>query len=121
MFAAEPLYRALCMLLPCRSAPQQETASIGVTEVILRPLPANGLRLDAMLVNRSPAPQPLPSIRIEFTDLEGRAVAARTLAPDQYLAANTPRHLQGRQSLHLALELRDPGPEAVSYRIVSLE
>ncbi|WP_369127223.1 DUF3426 domain-containing protein [Thioclava electrotropha] len=54
-------------------------------------------------------------------DLEGRAVAARTLAPDQYLAANTPRHLQGRQSLHLALELRDPGPEAVSYRIVSLE
>lgn len=119
--AAEPVYRALCALLPCRSAAGQATASIGVTEVILRPLPAAGLRLDAMLVNPSPAPLPLPAIRLEFEDLEGRVVAARTLAPDQYLEANSPRHLQGRQALHLVLELRDPGPEAVSYRVVALE
>jgi predicted Zn finger-like uncharacterized protein len=118
---AEPIYRALCTLLPCRSAAQQGTASIGVTEVVLRPLPADGLRLDAMLVNASPAPLSLPAVRVEFEDLEGRVVAARTLAPDQYLEAGSPRHLLGRQSLHLVLELRDPGPEAVSYRLVALE
>lgn len=115
----QPLSRVLCAALPCRFASLHPGAdAFRVEQVLVRPLPPDGLRLDAMLANRGARRLALPAIRIEFEDLDARLVAARTLQPDEYLAAPVAAELAAGQSLHLVLDLHDPGPEAVSYRVL---
>jgi predicted Zn finger-like uncharacterized protein len=117
---ARPVYRVLCALAPCRFGAPETGPGIQVENVVVRPLPPAALRLEAMLANRAAAPRPLPALRVEFEDLQGAVVAGRTFAPDQYLAGGV-RALAGGQSLHLRLELRDPGPAAVSYQVIPVE
>lgn len=118
----QPLLGILCATLPCQFAnPAAPAAAFRVERALVRPLPPDGLRLDAMLTNRSDRPLPLPAIQVEFEDLDARPVAARTLAPHQYLDPGTTTELAAGQSLHLVLDFLDPGPEAVSYRITPLE
>lgn len=118
--AAQPVYGVLCALAPCRFGAPATGPGIQVASLAVRPLPPAGLRLDAVLANRSAARRPLPPLRVEFENLQGVVVAGRTFAPDQYLGGAAPE-LAGGQSLHLVLELRDPGPEAVSYQVTPVE
>lgn len=118
-----PLYRALCAALPCRFAAtgQRAPGVFRVDSALVRPLPPDGLRLDAMLTNGSGRRLPLPALRIDFEDLDARPVAARTLRPEEYLDAGAPTELAAGQALHLILDLYDPGPAAVSYRVTPLD
>jgi len=117
-----PLYRALCAALPCRlPAPDdRHSAAVRVEQTLVRPLPPDGLRLDATLVNRGSRRLPLPALHILFEDLDAQPVAARVLTPQQYLAPGVATELDAGQSLHLVLDLYDPGPAAVSYRVEPL-
>ena len=118
----QPLLGILCAALPCQFATAgPPVAAFQVERALVRPLPPDGLRLDAMLINRSDRHLSLPSIQVEFEDLDARPVAARTLAPHQYLGPGTTTELAAGQSLHLVLDFLDPGPEAVSYRITPLQ
>lgn len=118
----QPLLGILCAALPCRFATTgPPVAAFQVERALVRPLPPDGLRLDAMLINRSDHRLSLPSIQVEFEDLDARPVAARTLAPRQYLDPGITTELAAGQSLHLVLDFLDPGPEAVSYRITPLQ
>ncbi len=112
-----PLYQKLCALAPCRLAPERAALPFRIDGVAVRPVAPRGLRLDAMLTNAGPEALPPPAIRIEFANLEGRVVAGRTLQPDQYLEIPRSERLAAGQSLHLVLEVLDPGPDAVSYHI----
>ncbi len=118
-----PLYRALCTALPCRFAATGEQAPgvLRVDNALVRPLPPDGLRLDAMLTNGSGRRLSLPALRIDFEDLDARPVAGRTLRPEEYLDAGAPTELAAGQALHLILDLYDPGPAAVSYRVTPLD
>ena len=79
------------------------------------------LRLDAMLTNRGREAQPLPRVRLQFENLQGVVVAERRFAPGEYLDQPPASALAVGQSLHLVLELVDPGPEAVSYALVPVD
>lgn len=115
------LVHALCTVLPCRfGSPDRRADAFRVERALVRPLPPDGLRLDAMLTNRGARRLPLPAIRIEFEDIDARPVAARTLTPEQYLDPAVVPKLEAGQSLHLVLDLYDPGPRAVSYRVEPL-
>ena len=74
-----------------------------------------------MLANRGRAAQPLPSVRLTFENLQGEVIAARSFAPDEYLDQPPPAALAAGQSLHLVLELVDPGPDAVSYSLAPVD
>ncbi|MBK8133593.1 MAG: DUF3426 domain-containing protein [Gammaproteobacteria bacterium] len=114
-------YRALCDVLPCRRPAYRDLAAIAVDQLVVRTQAPGTLRLDAMLTNRGREAQPLPNVWLQFEDLQGAVVAERRFAPGEYLDQPTASTLAVGQSLHLVLELVDPGPEAVSYALAPVD
>lgn len=110
-------YRILCRAAPCQRPPYRDPAAIAVDQLAVRASGPGALRLDAMLTNRGRAAQPLPSVRLGFENLQGALIAARRFTPGEYLDQPPPAALAAGQSLHLVLELVDPGPDAVSYSL----
>ena len=60
--------------------------------------------------------QPWPDLELTLSDINGQPIAHRRFAPEEYLG-----HLQGAalvapgQSASIALEVRDPGKQAVAF------
>jgi predicted Zn finger-like uncharacterized protein len=83
------------------------------------PQRGDGLRVEVVLVNRAPWPQPFPDIELRFSDLDGAPVAARVFHPGEYLGGE----LTGRRTMpagtpvRIALDLLDPGPDALNYEM----
>lgn len=114
-------YRVLCRVVSCQRLPYRDVAAIAVDQLVARAQGSGALRLDAMLTNRGRAAQPLPSVRLTFENLQGEMIAARRFAPQEYLDQPPPAALAAGQSLHLVLELVDPGPDAVSYSLAPVD
>jgi len=114
-------YGILCRVVSCRQPAYRDLAAIAVDQLVVRNLAPGALRLDAMLTNRGRAAQPLPRVRLRFENLQGRVVAERRFAPVEYLDQSAAGVLAVGQSLHLVLELVDPGPEAVSYALAPVD
>ena len=114
-------YGTLCRVVPCRHPVYRDVAAIAVDQLVVRNQAPGALRLDAMLTNRGRAAQPLPRVRLRFENLQGRVVAERRFAPAEYLDQSAAGALAVGQSLHLVLELVDPGPEAVSYALAPVD
>ncbi len=114
-------YGTLCQVVPCRHPAYRDLAAIAVDQLVVRNQAPGALRLDAMLTNRGRAAQPLPRVRLRFENLQGRVVAERRFAPAEYLDQSAAGVLAVGQSLHLVLELVDPGPEAVSYALAPVD
>ena len=114
-------YGILCRVVPCRQPAYRDLAAIAVDQLMVRNQAPGALRLDAMLTNRGRAAQPLPRVRLWFENLQGTVVAERRFAPAEYLDQPAAGVLAVGQSLHLVLELVDPGPEAVSYALAPVD
>ena len=114
-------YGILCRIVPCRQPAYRDLAAIAVDQLMVRNQAPGALRLDAMLTNRGRAAQPLPRVRLWFENLQGTVVAERRFAPAEYLDQPAAGVLAVGQSLHLVLELVDPGPEAVSYALAPVD
>ncbi|WP_105102947.1 DUF3426 domain-containing protein [Microbulbifer pacificus] len=115
------LYAAVCPALDCTLPPQVDIAAIHTSNLVVRSHPqiANALAVEAVLLNRAPFDQPFPSLQLRFTDLKNAPVASRRFAPEEYLKGE----LSGRRLMptgnpvHIALEIVDPGSEAVNYEL----
>ena len=117
---------ALCSTLGLRCsgddnhAPQPSEAFIS-QKLMVRPHPevSNALRVDVILVNRSPKKRALPLLELRFSDMHGTEVARRLFAPAEYLAGelNALSQLPSQQPVHIALDIVDPGSAAVNYQI----
>src|SRR5690606_25747421 len=85
-------------------------------EVAPHPQRRDALRARASFRNDARWPQPWPRLLLTLSDVDGRAVAARAFTPDQYLggAPSTPLVAPG-QTVEIALEIREPSVETVSY------
>ena len=77
------------------------------------------LVVDALLLNKADYEQPFPDITLMFRDLNDNMVASRRFTPAQYLSGELSgeNDMPVQTPVHIALELVDPGPEAVSYSI----
>ena len=95
---------------------------------VVRPIRRKSARLsggarkalvDTLLLNRADYEQPFPDLLLVFRDLNDRIVASRRFTPAQYLSGELAgqQDMPVRTPVHIALELVDPGPEAVSYAI----
>lgn len=119
--ATRPLASALCGFLGCELATRRDIEAIRSRRLVVRSHPerTNGLRVDAVIVNRAPWPQAFPDVELRFSDIGGRLVAARRFAPGEYLAGE----LAGRREMPVAapvqisIDLLDPGPGAVNYEM----
>lgn len=116
-----PLLADACELLGCALPVRRDAEAIRSQRLVVRSHPErdDGLRVDAVIVNRAAWPQAFPEVELRFSDIDGRLVAARRFTPREYLAGE----LAGRREMPVAapvqisLELLDPGPDAVNYEM----
>jgi Protein of unknown function (DUF3426) len=78
------------------------------------------LLVDALIINEAPFPQPFPLIELRFSSLTGSLVAGRRFNPEEYLSGDLDgaQTMQPRTPIHIALEIDDPGADAVNYVMV---
>jgi hypothetical protein len=116
-----PYYTILCDVAGCSLPSIQDIRLIRTSNTVFNQHPtiAEGLVVDTLLTNMADHPQPYPDVRMEFRDLNDRLVAQRNLSPSEYLAGNVlPGDLMPPGiPVHIAVEVINPGPEAVSRRI----
>ncbi|MFC6634450.1 DUF3426 domain-containing protein [Microbulbifer taiwanensis] len=115
------LYASICPLLDCQLPPLEDLRAIRTSNLVVRSHPqlAGALVVDAVLLNTAPFAQPFPSLLLNFSDLKDKPVASRRFTPREYLQGE----LAGRKQMpsgspvHIALEIVDPGSEAVNYEL----
>ncbi len=116
-----PAYTQLCQLIGCSLPKVQNIRDMNTQHLVVRAHPTlqKALMVDTLLLNRADHEQPFPDLLLVFSDLNDRVVASRRFSPAQYLSGELAgqQDMPVRTPVHIALELVDPGPEAVSYAI----
>lgn len=114
-------YLFTCPLFGCEVPPLVDILEIETTNLIVRNHPQVGeaLLVDAILINKAPFEQPFPDLILSFSKLDETSVASRRFTPKEYLGGELAgmKYIPERQPVHIALEIADPGPEAVNYTL----
>lgn len=134
-FQGEPLLdrapvRAAMERLGLREPPAAEPyRDLGLIHLVSRELRSHPdqpgrLRLNATIVNRAPRAQPWPDLEVTLLDAAGQAVSRQRFAPADYLApgyesgsAAPGKGMAPQAYLPLALDLEDPGMQAVGFEL----
>src|SRR5690606_4551039 len=114
-------YGMACRYIGCHLPELIYRAQIQTSNLLVRshPTVADALQVDVILQNNAPFEQTFPSLELTFTNLRSEPVAKRKLTPAEYLGGELAgsNKMPIRQPIHIALEILDPGKEAVSYHI----
>jgi hypothetical protein len=116
-----PAYAFTCELLSCKLPAVQDISLMRTQHFMVRPHPKvkQALYIDTLLINSADYQQPFPDLNLIFTGLNDQTIASRHFKPREYLAGE----LAGSNSMplnvpiHIAIEISNPGAEAVGYRI----
>lgn len=114
-------YALACNVLSCELPPLIDREKIKTANLVVRSHPnhPNALVVDAVLQNTAKFEQSFPILDLVFTDSQDKIVAARRLLPGDYLGGELAGRTQMpvRQPVHIAIEIADPGREAIGYKI----
>lgn len=114
-------YESTCGMLGCDLPAQYAINDIQATNLTIKSHPhyRQSLMVDAIIINRAGFPQPFPNIELYFTDTAQNVIAARQFKPAEYLRGElTDASLMpSQQSIHIALEINDPGENASGYYV----
>ncbi|WP_444891437.1 DUF3426 domain-containing protein [Microbulbifer sp. DLAB2-AA] len=115
------IYAVACPLFGCTLPPLRDARAIQASNLMVRSHPQleGALIVDAVLLNTAPYPQAFPNLLLNFSDLKNKAVASRRFSPQEYLQGELAgRKLMPQGSpIHIAIEVVDPGAEAVNYEM----
>ena len=113
-----PWLERACNTLGCTLPAWHDPGAMRLMTRDVRPHPSvsGALLISASFRNDAPWPQQWPHLHLSLSDLNGQTIAQREFAPDQYLGM-TARDLaiQPGQTASVALEVRDPGKQAVAF------
>lgn len=113
------LYMTACPIVGCEVPPISVPALIKTTNFLVREHPSepNALMVDTILLNTAAFEQPFPNLVLTFSDIQGKQVASRSFSPREYLGGEMAgkKNIPSNQPVHLALEIVNPGPDAVNY------
>ena len=116
-----PLYAQACNHLDCQLPQIQNLKKMTTQHLVVRSHPQlqQALVVDTLIQNLAEYPQPFPDLELVFSDLNDNIVASRRFLPAEYLSGELSgqQQMPSRAPIHVALEIVDPGPEAVSYAI----
>ncbi|WP_416396794.1 DUF3426 domain-containing protein [Allohahella sp. A8] len=116
-----PYYQTYCDLAGCELPSLYELDDIHSQDLVVRahPVQKNALVVDSIIVNKADVPQPYPDIQLEFSDVNDRIIARRRFTPDEYFPNRPPENtfMAPEAPLKIVLEIHDPGPAAVNYRL----
>ncbi|BFM12943.1 DUF3426 domain-containing protein [Simiduia litorea] len=117
--STRPYYQNICPLLGCTLPPLSEPGKVMASNLVVRSHPRmnDALLIDAVLLNKASFEQPFPPLVIQFSDLQGNLVASRRFVAREYLAGEMAGQtiMPSNQPVHIALEILDPGKDAVNY------
>lgn len=113
------LTEKLCKLTDCDHLQKRDPSQIEMIgrNIYTHPNEKDALMISTTLVNQAPYAQPYPDIQIDFSNVRGRLVASRRFLPGEYLppGSDNAKLLQAGSQFDVALEIRDPGQEAITY------
>lgn len=116
------LHKAYGLLgLEIDAEPRVELAAFALLhhEMVSHPRMEGGLHLSGVLVNDTGFAQPWPLLELRLENRFGEMVAARRLAPEEYLR-NPPRDgelMPAHARRAIEIELLDPGSDAIGFSI----
>ncbi|QIB52936.1 MULTISPECIES: DUF3426 domain-containing protein [Pseudomonas] len=116
-----PMMETVCLLAGCELPARVDVSMLRSSNLMVRPHPEfpNALTIDVILYNRADFAQPFPVLRMNFTDTHGHEVAVRRFRPEEYLSGELAgaRLMPPQTPIHVALNMLDPGEQAVSYTL----
>lgn len=116
-----PTYTSICQLLDCQLPKIQDTKKMAsqLFTVKTHPHYQGALLVETLLLNKASYSQPFPDILLTFKDLNEKPIASRRFTPEQYLSGEMAgiHDMPEKAPVHIALEIVDPGAEAVSFTI----
>lgn len=114
-------FELVCAQLGCALPELADLNKIRSNNLVVRshPLLANALIIDVVLTNEADFAQDYPRLALYFSDINGKTIAQKIIAPDEYLsqAFNALEQMPSNKPIHVSLELEDPGKSAVNYKI----
>jgi len=116
-----PWAASICNLAGCELPPLRAVDRIKSRELVVRSHPDqdNALLLEVTILNQAGFEQPYPAIALSFSNLNNDVVAQRVFQPEDYFGdpALAAQPLPAGQGRRIRLSLRDPGKDAINYRI----
>lgn len=111
-----PLLTAACTLLACEVPAWREPRAFAMLARNVRPhgTRAGVLHVTTSLRNDARWPQPLPTVVLSLSDVEGRVLAARAVAPVDY-GRQAHALVAPGDSVDIAFDVREPSPRVVSF------
>ena len=115
----EPITARLCDYTQCDHLQKRDPALIEMVSrnVYSHPNEKEALMVSTTIANRAPFAQPYPDVQLDFSNVRGRLVASRRFRPQEYLQTDASGIglLESGKTAAFALEIRDPGTEAITY------
>ena len=119
------MYAVACQVLNCELPELRDLKAVQATNLVVRTHPQleDTLLVDVILQNNARFPQVFPALQLTFTDARNNPIATRRFGPDVYLGGELAGEdsMPVKQPIHIALEITDPGQNAVGYNIAIVE
>ncbi|HAW61569.1 MAG TPA: DUF3426 domain-containing protein [Pseudomonas sp.] len=119
--AYRPWFERVCPTLGCELPALVDISQIKSSNLVVRSHPdfTGALVVDAILYNRAAFAQPFPLLEIRFADINGKLLASRSFKPSEYLSGELAGQAQmpPQVPIHIALDILDPGAQAVNYSL----
>ncbi len=115
-----PWYVMICNPLNCEvpaylAIPQIHTKALTIKA---DPDQSGQLIVDLIIINRAKFPQSLPSLTLQFFDLNQNLLAQRTFQPGEYLnPSSSLRSMPLNVAIHISFSIIEPNGGAVNYSV----
>lgn len=116
--ATRPWLQRMCNVLRCTLPPWREAQALRLLQRDVRANPQRPgtLRVSASFRNDARWAQPWPRLRVTLSDADGRMIAARDFAANQYLGATpTANGIASGQVAGAAFDVVDPSPRVTAF------
>lgn len=117
-----PYYALVCEQVGCRLPSSYDLKQIRTTaspQVSSHAKFKDALTVDVLFMNHATYEQAFPKLELTFTDKNDKVIAHRLFSPREYLAgeASGLSMMPVETPIHIALEIKDPGPNANNYQV----
>tara|TARA_R110001592_G_scaffold127070_2_gene338604 strand:- start:731 stop:1954 length:1224 start_codon:yes stop_codon:yes gene_type:complete len=115
------LYAFACQELGCELPKLIDISKIENRSLVVRSHPTtfNALIIETIITNHATFEQAFPNISLSFSNINNQVIAQRLFQPSEYLNEETLRWpgMPTAQPIQITLEIIDPGPDAVNYKV----
>lgn len=115
------IYEQICERLECTLPELRDLSKIENRNLVVRSHPTafNALIIETVMTNNASFEQAFPHISLSFSNINNQTIAQRLFKPEEYLRRDLIEQggFAPNQPLQITLEIIDPGPEAVNYKI----